>query len=65
MDRDGKRQRRDGVELEAQLELKITAKAGSRHKIEKVGNIGCWQWDVPSPMSFKDNSKRRSHSRSL
>ncbi|XP_046899633.1 activating transcription factor 7-interacting protein 1 isoform X2 [Hypomesus transpacificus] len=36
VDRDGKRQRRDGVELEAQLELKFTAKAGSRHKIEKV-----------------------------
>ncbi|XP_062303935.1 activating transcription factor 7-interacting protein 1 isoform X2 [Osmerus eperlanus] len=36
VDRDGKRQRRDGVELEAQLELKITAKSGSRHKIEKV-----------------------------
>lgn len=35
-ERDGKRARVDGVELEAQLELKITAKAGSRMKLEKV-----------------------------
>lgn len=34
--RDGKRARLDGEELEAQLELKITANAGSRHKLEKV-----------------------------
>ncbi|XP_076839478.1 activating transcription factor 7-interacting protein 1 isoform X1 [Brachyhypopomus gauderio] len=34
--RDGKRARVEGVELEAQLELKITAKAGSRLKLEKV-----------------------------
>lgn len=35
-ERDGKRARLDGEELEAQLELKITANAGSRHKLEKV-----------------------------
>lgn len=35
-DRDGKRPKMEGVELEAQLELKITAKASSRHKLEKV-----------------------------
>ncbi|XP_072512914.1 activating transcription factor 7-interacting protein 1 isoform X2 [Salminus brasiliensis] len=35
-ERDGKRARVDGVELEAQLELKITANAGSRMKLEKV-----------------------------
>uniref|UniRef100_A0A9J7Z4R5 Activating transcription factor 7 interacting protein n=1 Tax=Cyprinus carpio carpio TaxID=630221 RepID=A0A9J7Z4R5_CYPCA len=34
--RDGKRARLDGEELEAQLELKITANAGSRHKLEKM-----------------------------
>ncbi|CAL8332308.1 unnamed protein product [Lota lota] len=36
VERDGKRPKMDGVELEAQLELKITAKAGSRLKLEKV-----------------------------
>jgi len=36
VERDGKRPKVDGVELEAQLELKITAKAGSRLKLEKV-----------------------------
>ncbi|XP_030208679.1 activating transcription factor 7-interacting protein 1 [Gadus morhua] len=36
VERDGKRPKIDGVELEAQLELKITAKAGSRLKLEKV-----------------------------
>ncbi|XP_058235984.1 activating transcription factor 7-interacting protein 1 isoform X4 [Hemibagrus wyckioides] len=35
-DRDGKRARVEGVQLEAQLELKITANAGSRLKLEKV-----------------------------
>ncbi|XP_058654068.1 activating transcription factor 7-interacting protein 1 isoform X2 [Onychostoma macrolepis] len=35
-ERDGKRARLDGEELEAQLELKITANAGSRHKLEKM-----------------------------
>ncbi|KAI4871987.1 hypothetical protein NFI96_034501 [Prochilodus magdalenae] len=35
-ERDGKRARVEGVELEAQLELKITANAGSRLKLEKV-----------------------------
>ncbi|XP_051993513.1 activating transcription factor 7-interacting protein 1 isoform X3 [Xyrauchen texanus] len=35
-ERDGKRARLDGDELEAQLELKITANAGSRHKLEKM-----------------------------
>ncbi|XP_051983324.1 activating transcription factor 7-interacting protein 1-like [Xyrauchen texanus] len=35
-ERDGKRARLDGEELEAQLELKITASAGSRHKLEKM-----------------------------
>lgn len=35
-ERDGKRARLEGEELEAQLELKITANAGSRHKLEKV-----------------------------
>ncbi|KAK1802862.1 hypothetical protein P4O66_021388, partial [Electrophorus voltai] len=34
--RDGKRARVEGVELEAQLELKITANTGSRLKLEKV-----------------------------
>ena len=43
VERDGKRPKIDGVELEAQLELKITAKAGSRLKLEKVclANYGC------------------------
>ncbi|XP_029909072.1 activating transcription factor 7-interacting protein 1 [Myripristis murdjan] len=36
MERDVKRPKVDGVELEAQLELKITAKASSRLKLEKV-----------------------------
>ncbi|KAM6971772.1 activating transcription factor 7-interacting protein 1 [Aplochiton taeniatus] len=36
LERDGKRPKVQGVELEAQLELKITAKAGSRLKLEKV-----------------------------
>ena len=36
VEREGKRSKMDGVELEAQLELKITAKAGSRLKLEKV-----------------------------
>eukprot|EP00063_Salmo_salar_P011313 XP_013986148.1 PREDICTED: activating transcription factor 7-interacting protein 1-like isoform X2 [Salmo salar] len=36
VERDGKRQKVQGVELEAQLELKITAKGGSRLKLEKV-----------------------------
>ncbi|XP_045069206.1 activating transcription factor 7-interacting protein 1 [Coregonus clupeaformis] len=36
VERDGKRQRVQGAELEAQLELKITAKGGSRLKLEKV-----------------------------
>ncbi|KAK0138071.1 Activating transcription factor 7-interacting protein 1 [Merluccius polli] len=36
VERDGKRSKVDGMELEAQLELKITAKAGSRLKLEKV-----------------------------
>ncbi|XP_019905285.3 activating transcription factor 7-interacting protein 1 isoform X1 [Esox lucius] len=35
VERDGKRQRVQGVELEAQLELKITANSGSRQKLEK------------------------------
>nr|XP_055060689.1 activating transcription factor 7-interacting protein 1 [Misgurnus anguillicaudatus] len=35
-ERDGKRARLDGEELEAQLELKITATGGSRHKLEKM-----------------------------
>lgn len=35
--RDGKRPKVEREELEAQLELKITAKAGSHHKLEKVG----------------------------
>ncbi|XP_076026426.1 activating transcription factor 7-interacting protein 1 isoform X2 [Genypterus blacodes] len=35
-ERDGKRPKMEGVELEAQLELKITAKASSRHKLEKI-----------------------------
>ncbi|XP_016346567.1 activating transcription factor 7-interacting protein 1-like isoform X1 [Sinocyclocheilus anshuiensis] len=35
-ERDGKRARLEGEELEAQLELKITASAGSRHKLEKM-----------------------------
>ncbi|XP_034045003.1 activating transcription factor 7-interacting protein 1 isoform X2 [Thalassophryne amazonica] len=34
--RDSKRPKMEGVELEAQLELKITAKASSRHKLEKI-----------------------------
>lgn len=40
VERDGKRQKVQGVELEAQLELKITAKGGSRLKLEKVGLAG-------------------------
>ncbi|XP_071392787.1 activating transcription factor 7-interacting protein 1 [Centroberyx affinis] len=36
VERDGKRPKVDGVELEAQLELKITAKGSSRLKLEKV-----------------------------
>ncbi|XP_061129331.1 activating transcription factor 7-interacting protein 1 isoform X2 [Syngnathus typhle] len=36
MKRDGKRPKMDQGELEAQLELKITAKAGSHHKLEKI-----------------------------
>ncbi|XP_035602381.1 activating transcription factor 7-interacting protein 1-like [Oncorhynchus keta] len=36
VERDGKRQKVQDVELEAQLELKITAKGGSRLKLEKV-----------------------------
>ncbi|ROL46459.1 Activating transcription factor 7-interacting protein 1 [Anabarilius grahami] len=36
VERDGKRARLEGEELEAQLELKITANAGSRHKLEKM-----------------------------
>ncbi|XP_062865500.1 activating transcription factor 7-interacting protein 1 isoform X2 [Trichomycterus rosablanca] len=35
-ERDGKRARVEGVQLEAQLELKITAEAGGRLKLEKV-----------------------------
>lgn len=35
-ERDGKRARVEGVQLEAQLELKITANAGGRLKLEKV-----------------------------
>lgn len=35
--REGKRPKVESEELEAQLELKITAKAGSHHKLEKVG----------------------------
>ncbi|TSK17935.1 Activating transcription factor 7-interacting protein 1 [Bagarius yarrelli] len=35
-ERDGKRARVEGVQLEAQLELKITANAGSRLKLEKL-----------------------------
>ncbi|XP_026088999.1 activating transcription factor 7-interacting protein 1 isoform X1 [Carassius auratus] len=35
-ERDEKRARLGGEELEAQLELKITASAGSRHKLEKM-----------------------------
>lgn len=35
-ERDGKRARVEGMQLEAQLELKITANAGSRLKLEKV-----------------------------
>ncbi|KAG7238428.1 hypothetical protein INR49_030935 [Caranx melampygus] len=34
--REGKRPKVDREELEAQLELKITAKAGSHHKLEKI-----------------------------
>ncbi|XP_044201554.1 activating transcription factor 7-interacting protein 1 [Thunnus albacares] len=34
--RDGKRPRMEREELEAQLEFKITAKAGSHHKLEKI-----------------------------
>lgn len=34
--REGKRPKMDREELEAQLEVKITAKAGSHHKLEKV-----------------------------
>ncbi|XP_061627443.1 activating transcription factor 7-interacting protein 1 isoform X2 [Phyllopteryx taeniolatus] len=34
--REGKRQKMEQGELEAQLELKITAKAGSHHKLEKI-----------------------------
>ena len=34
--REGKRPKVEREELEAQLELKITAKAGSHHKLEKV-----------------------------
>lgn len=34
--REGKRPKREHEELEAQLELKITAKAGSHHKLGKV-----------------------------
>ncbi|XP_030003462.1 activating transcription factor 7-interacting protein 1 isoform X2 [Sphaeramia orbicularis] len=34
--RDGKRPKMEREELEAQLELKITAKAGSHHKLEKI-----------------------------
>lgn len=41
VERDGKRQKVQGVELEAQLELKITAKGGSRLKLEKVGLFSC------------------------
>jgi len=37
-ERDGKRARLEGEELEAQLELKITGNAGNRHKLEKVCN---------------------------
>ena len=40
-EKDGKRPKIDGVELEAQLELKITAKAGSRLKLEKVCTARC------------------------
>lgn len=35
-ERDGKRARLEGEELEAQLELKITANGGNRNKIEKM-----------------------------
>lgn len=34
--REGKRPKVERQELEAQLELKFTAKAGSHHKLEKV-----------------------------
>lgn len=34
--REGKRPKMEREELEAQLELKITAKAGSHHKLGKV-----------------------------
>ncbi|XP_040001975.1 activating transcription factor 7-interacting protein 1 isoform X2 [Xiphias gladius] len=36
MKREGKRPKVEREELEAQLELKITAKAGSHHKLEKI-----------------------------
>ncbi|KAF7665088.1 hypothetical protein LDENG_00154510 [Lucifuga dentata] len=35
-ERDEKKPKMEGVELEAQWELKITAKASSRHKLEKI-----------------------------
>ncbi|XP_077460466.1 activating transcription factor 7-interacting protein 1 isoform X2 [Stigmatopora argus] len=36
VEREGKRLKMDQGELEAELELKITAKAGSHHKLEKI-----------------------------
>lgn len=36
--KEGKRPKVEHEELEAQLELKITAKAGNKHKLEKVCN---------------------------
>lgn len=38
--REGKRPKVEHEELEAQLELKISAKAGNHHKLEKV-SINC------------------------
>lgn len=46
-ERDGKRARLDGEELEAQLELKITANGGSRHKLEKVRYLSNFTCRLP------------------
>lgn len=65
--REGKRPRMEREELEAQLEFKITAKAGSHHKLEKV----CMQNPVAHPQSVMlrvtkaNNSFTRSKTLSL
>lgn len=51
--KEGKRPKMEREELEAQLELKITAKAGSHHKLEKVGTRATGQLHPPSARPYQ------------